>query len=200
MIERVCVFCGSSPGVRQEYVDTARLLGKTLAERKLALVYGGAKVGLMGQVAKSCLEASGKVIGVIPKHLADMEVAFEDISKLHVVETMHERKMKMSELSDSFIALPGGIGTLEELLEILTWGQLGLHCKPCGVLNILGYYDKLIEFLAYSVEQKFMEVDYLNMLQVGMNPEELLLKFEKYVFPKKDKAKWVLELTEKIKP
>jgi uncharacterized protein (TIGR00730 family) len=197
-MKSICVFCGSSPGSITDYVEAARLLGTTLANRNIKLVYGGAKVGLMGQLAKSCIESGGKVIGIIPKHLADKEVAFEGISELMVVNSMHERKSKMAELSDGFIALPGGMGTLEELCEILTWAQLDLHQKPCGILNINGYYDRLMQFIDHSVEQKFMEQEHRDMIQIDQNPGSLLDKFEVYQPPVVNKAKWALKLTEDV--
>src|SRR5512139_2553578 len=135
-VERICVFCGSSPGAKQDYLQVARSLGHALAERNIALVYGGASVGIMGQLAKACLDAGGEVIGVIPKILAESEVAHTHLSQLHVVESMHERKALMAELADGFIAMPGGLGTLEEFFEVLTWAQLGMHGKPCGLLNV----------------------------------------------------------------
>lgn len=197
-MKSICVFCGSSPGSTTDYVEAARLLGTTLAKRNITLVYGGAKVGLMGQLAKSCIESGGKVIGIIPTHLAEKEVAFEGISELMVVNSMHERKSKMAELSDGFIALPGGMGTLEELCEILTWAQLDLHQKPCGILNINGYYDLLMQFIDHSVEQKFMEKEHREMIQIDQNPGSLLDKFEVYQPPVVNKAKWALKLTEDV--
>jgi len=198
-MKRICVFCGSSPGSKQDYVNAAKLLGTTLAKKNITLIYGGAKVGLMGQLAKACLEAGGEVIGVIPKHLVDMEVAFKEINQLYVVNSMHERKNKMSDLSDGFIALPGGIGTIEEFFEILTWAQLGLHQKPCGILNTCHYFDRLMNFIDYSVEEQFVEIEHRNIVQISEEPDELINKFEKYKAPKTDKAKWVLEMTNKIK-
>jgi uncharacterized protein (TIGR00730 family) len=198
-MKRICVFCGSSPGIKRDYIDTTKLLGVTLAKRNITLVYGGAKVGLMGQLAKACLEAGGEVIGVIPKHLVGMELAYNEITQLYKVNSMHERKNKMSDLSDGFIALPGGIGTIEEFFEILTWAQLGLHYKPCGLLNICYYFDQLIKFLDYSVKQQFIESEHRNMIQIDEDPNELINKFELYIAPKTDKAKWVLGLTDNIK-
>jgi len=197
-MKSICVFCGSSPGLTSDYIEAAKLLGTTLAKRNITLIYGGAKVGLMGQLAKSCIDSCGEVIGVIPKHLVDKEVAFEGISQLLVVDSMHERKNKMAELSDGFIALPGGMGTLEELCEILTWAQLNLHQKPCGILNIGGYYNQLIQFLDHSVEQKFMEKEHRDMILVDQNPDSLLDKFEFYQPPVTNKTKWALQLTENI--
>src|SRR5512146_2318565 len=146
-MRRVCVFCGSSAGARPEYLEGARAMGRTLAERRIAVVYGGGSVGLMGALADSALEAGGEVIGVIPRALQLRELAHARLTTLHVVGSMHERKAKMAELSDAFAALPGGMGTLEELAEILTWAQLGLHARPCGVVDVAGYFAPLLAFL-----------------------------------------------------
>jgi uncharacterized protein (TIGR00730 family) len=197
-MKRICVFCGSSPGIQQDYIQAARLLGSTLAKRNITLVYGGAKVGIMGQLAKACLEAGGEVIGVITQDLVDMEVAFSELNQLFVVNSMHERKKRMSDMSDGFIALPGGLGTIEEFFEVLTWAQLGIHQNPCGILNTSHYYDKMIDFLNYSVEQKFLEIDHLNTIQIDEDPEELLKKFERYKAPQTNKAKWVLKMSDNI--
>src|ERR1043165_174167 len=143
---RVCVFCGSSPGARPEYRQAAEAMGRLLASRRIGLVYGGGNVGLMGLLADAALSAGGEVIGVIPRHLDAREVAHRGLPDLRVVASMHERKALMADLSDAFIALPGGLGTLEEMFEILTWAQLGLHRKPCGLLNVLGYFDRLLSF------------------------------------------------------
>lgn len=155
-MKRVCVFCGASTGVREEYGDAARKLAAALARRGLGLVYGGGKVGLMGLLADSMLQAGGEVIGVIPQHLVAKEVAHRGVTELHVVDTMHQRKAMMNELSDAFIALPGGYGTLEEFFEILTWSQLGIHCKPSGLLNVSGYYDNLLAMLDHAVVEGFL--------------------------------------------
>ena len=197
-MKRICVFCGSSPGAKPEYVEAARLLGQTLAERKVVLVYGGSRVGLMGQVAKACLEAGGEVIGVIPRQLVAMEVAYKELAQLVVVESMHERKARMAQLADGFIALPGGLGTFEEFLEVLTWAQLGMHRKPCGVLNTCGYYDKLLSFVDQAVEQQFVEKVHRDMIQVDESPASLLDKFDAYRAPTADKAAWALQMTEEI--
>ncbi|HUW13230.1 MAG TPA: TIGR00730 family Rossman fold protein, partial [Anaerolineae bacterium] len=142
-MERICVFCGSSPGSRPEFVEAAVQLGEDLARRGITLVYGGGRVGMMGALARGALDAGGEVIGVIPRDLVDQEVAYTDLLDLRVVDTMHERKALMVELAQGFIALPGGLGTLEEFAEVLTWAQLGIHRKPCGVLNVCHYYDSL---------------------------------------------------------
>jgi len=197
-VKQICVFCGSSPGAKPEYVEAARLLGQTLAERKMVCVYGGSRVGLMGQVAKACLEAGGEVIGVIPRQLVAMEVAYKELAQLVVVESMHERKARMAELADGFIALPGGLGTFEEFLEVLTWAQLGMHRKPCGILNTCSYYDKLLGFLDQAVEQQFVEKVHRDMIQVDESPAGLLDKFDAYRAPTADKAAWALQMTEEI--
>ncbi len=197
-MKRICVFCGSSPGAKPDYIQTARLLGRTLAKMKITLVYGGASVGTMGQLAKSCLESGGEVIGVIPKKLVEMEVSYKGLTRLHVVETMHERKAMMAELADGFIAMPGGLGTIEEFFEVLTWAQLGMHRKPCGLLNICHFYDKLMDFLDLTVEEQFVEINHRGMIQIDESPEGLLKKFETYQAPKTNKAAWVLNLTNNI--
>ena len=150
-MKSLCVFCGSSAGRDEAYVETARQLGRLLAERGITLVYGGGAIGLMGACAEACLAAGGKVVGIIPEHLMRMEVGSLDLTELHVVKTMHERKAMMAELSDGFIVLPGGVGTMEEFFEVWTWGQLGIHRKPFGVLNVKGYYDALFSFIATMV-------------------------------------------------
>jgi uncharacterized protein (TIGR00730 family) len=195
-MKRICVFCGSSPGARPEYIEAARLLGHTLASKGIGLVYGGAKVGTMGQVANAALEAGGEVIGVIPEQLVEKEVAFTELTNLQVVGSMHERKARMVELSDGFIALPGGFGTFEEFFEVLTWAQLGIHHKPCGFLNVCGYYDKLIAFLDHVIDQEFVKSEYRALVLVGKDPEKLLEKFAVYQPPKIDKAAWILALSE----
>lgn len=163
-LRRVCVYCGSSPGSDAAYVATARALGDALAGQGIGLVYGGAKIGVMGAVADAVLAAGGEVTGVIPHALMHKEVAHDQLTALHVVGSMHERKAMMAELSDAFIALPGGIGTFEELFEIWTWGQLGFHAKPCGLLNVAGYYDQLIGFLDHATAQGFIRPQHRHML------------------------------------
>ncbi len=194
-MKRICVFCGSSPGSSPEYAKAAKQLGYTLASRDIGLVYGGAKVGIMGQIAKSVLEKGGEVIGVIPKELVEKEVAFTDLADLRVVNSMHERKALMADLSDGFIALPGGLGTIEEFFEVVTWAQLGIHPKPCGLLNVKQYYNRLLDFLDHTVNENFVELEHRSMILVDENPEKLLQKFESYHPPITDKAKWVLQLT-----
>ena len=186
---RLCVFCGSSPGQQPEYVQAATRLGKQLAEASIGLVYGGASVGLMGAVAEGARAHGGEVIGVIPRSLADKELAHTALTELHIVDSMHQRKAMMAELSDGFIALPGGIGTLEELFEIWTWAQLGHHGKPCALLNINGYYDRLIEFLDHMTEQGFVKPIHRSMLIVEQDIGLLLMALQDYTPP--PVTKWI---------
>jgi uncharacterized protein (TIGR00730 family) len=194
-MRRVCVFCGSSPGARPEYREAARELAHALTRRGIGLVYGGSRVGVMYEIAATALEAGGEVIGVIPQDLVDKEVAFTALSDLRVVGSMHERKALMAELSDGFIALPGGLGTIEELLEMFAWAQLGLHAKPCGLLNVCQYFDALVRFLDHAVSQQFMTPEHLEMLLIEEDPEALLARFERYRPPSVDKATWTLRLS-----
>lgn len=198
-MKRICVFCGSSPGARQEYVEAARSMGKALARRKIGLVYGGGNVGLMGEIARSAVDAGGEVIGVIPSWLVEREVAFTELKDLRVVTSMHERKALMAGLSDGFVALPGGLGTIEEFFEAATWAQLGLHKKPCGLLNVCGYYDSLTVFLDHSSEEMFVRPENRNMILMEESPERLIDLFEAYCPVEVDKAKWALQLTAKVK-
>jgi len=190
-IRKICVYCGSSPGKKPAYSQAAVELALALSERNIGLVYGGGAIGVMGTVADAMLAAGGEVVGVIPKALAIKEVAHDHLSEMHVVASMHERKALMAELADGFIALPGGWGTLEELFEMLTWAQLGFHDKPCGLLNIEGYYDGLIEFLENSFAQKFVNELYRPMLMKGLEPAALLDQFATYRAPKV--RKWMAE-------
>jgi hypothetical protein len=173
-VNRLCVFAGSSPGTRGEYRQAAVDLGGSLAARGIGLVYGGARVGLMGALADAALQSGGEVIGVMPRALVAKEVAHTGLSELKVVSSMHERKQLMADLADGFIALPGGLGTLEELAEILTWAQLGLHLKPVGLVNVEGYYARLIEFLDHSVGERFLAPVHRSLLLVAETPERLL--------------------------
>ena len=176
-MQRICVFCGSSTGTRPAYVQAARLLAAELVKRKLGLVYGGGQVGLMGTLADATLAQGGQVIGVIPGPLASKELAHPGLTEMRVVGSMHERKATMASLVDGFIALPGGLGTLEETLEILTWAQLGIHRKPIGILNVEGYYDGLLHFLSHAVREEFVRPEYFSLLLFGDTPAELLDKF-----------------------
>lgn len=173
---RLCVFCGSKHGVRPEYGQAARRFGTLMAEQGIGLVYGGGAIGLMGEVADAVLAGGGEAIGVIPRFLSGAEIAHPGLTELHVVESMHERKARMAELADGFAALPGGIGTLEELNEILTWAQLRLHAKPIGLLNVAGFYDGFLEFLRLTVREGFLAEEHCRLLLAERAPEELLLK------------------------
>jgi hypothetical protein len=173
-VHSVCVFTGSSPGARPAYAEAARALGAELAGRGLRLVYGGASVGLMGAVADAALAAGGEVVGVIPQHLVDREVAHTGLTDLRVTGSMHERKALMAELSSAFVALPGGFGTLEELFEVLTWSQLGLHAKPCGLLDVAGYWAPLRAFADHSVAEGFVRPAHRELLLAGTDPAALL--------------------------
>jgi len=188
-MNRICVYCGSSPGLLAEYREAATQLGHVLAGRDIGLVYGGAAVGVMGAVADGVLEKGGEVIGVIPAALATREVAHDGLSKLFVVDSMHERKAKMAELSDGFIALPGGWGTLEEIFEMLTWAQLGFHDKPCGLLNISHYFDHLYAFLEHAIQQRFVREAYRPMMMIEESAESLLDRFAGYRAPRV--KKWI---------
>jgi uncharacterized protein (TIGR00730 family) len=188
-LKAVCVFCGSSTGNDPAYAEAARTLGRTLAERGITLVYGGGHVGLMGVVADASLGAGGEVIGVMPKALVEREIGHTGLTKLHVVGSMHERKAMMSELSEGFVALPGGNGTLEEFFEVLTWAQLGEHDKPCGLLNIAGYYDPLLAVFDRMVDRAFLKQEHRKLVLVERDPSALLERFEGYEPPKT--VKWV---------
>ena len=172
-MKRMCVFAGSSAGSRPEYMRRPSISVVTLAARGIGLVYGGARVGLMGAVADAVLAGGGRVTGVIPRSLVEKEVRTSGLTELRVVTSMHERKALMADLSDAFIALPGGWGTLDELFEILTWAQLGLHRKPCGLLNVQGYFDRLLSFLDHTVEQGFVRREYGSLLAVSDGPAAL---------------------------
>jgi uncharacterized protein (TIGR00730 family) len=193
-MKRICVFCGSSPGLNPRYLDLAGQLGQRLAQKGIGLVYGGASIGMMGRVARSALDHGGEVIGVIPKDIAEMEVAFGELCDLRIVGSMHERKSLMADLSDGFIAMPGGLGTVEEFFEVLTWAQLGFHTKPCGVLNICGYFDKLIEFVEHSIAEEFINGKHRELILTDDDPEALLAKMNVYRPPAVDKAKWALKM------
>ena len=182
-MKRICVFCGANTGKRDQYSTAAKDLAEELVSREIEIVYGGGGIGLMGVLAERAIELGGTVIGVIPESLATKEVAHDSVSELIVVGSMHERKAKMAELSDGFISLPGGIGTIEETFEMLTWSQLGFHNKPCGIINVAGFYNKLIEFLNHISEEKFFMDIYRRMLIVETDPSALLERFEQYKPP-----------------
>lgn len=186
-MKRICVFCGSNTGNDPVYIEQAKQLGSTLAQQNIQLVYGGSSIGLMGAIADATLAACGKVTGIITQALLDKKTAHSGLTELTVVQTMHERKSMMFNNADGFIALPGGLGTFEELFEILTWAQLGDHTKPCAVLNINGFYNKLIEFLDHSTDQQFMKPEHRNLLITGTEPNELLQKMRDYKAPQVSK-------------
>ena len=187
MLQRICVYCGSSPGNDEIYTRAAQNLANVLVQNNIELVYGGATKGTMGILADAVLERGGAVHGVIPKLLEEKEIAHTGLTKLHVVTSMHERKSMMAALSDGFIALPGGFGTLEELVEIVTWGQLRFHEKPCGLLNVNGYFDKLLGFLDHMQNEGFLKPVNRAMLLADDNPAGLLRQFETYAAPATDK-------------
>ena len=188
-MKRICVYCGSNPGRLPVYRESARELGHELAGRGLGLVYGGASVGVMGAVADGVLDKGGEAIGVIPRSLATREVAHGGLKELIVVSSMHERKARMAELSDGFIALPGGWGTFEELFEMLTWAQLGFHEKPCGMLNIASYYDELHAFLEKAIREEFVKEEYRPMIMMESTATKLLDRFAAYRAP--GVKKWI---------
>jgi uncharacterized protein (TIGR00730 family) len=173
-MRRVCVFCGSQTGDQSIYADAARQMGKLLAQRQLGLVYGGGNIGLMGVLADAVLATGGEVIGVIPGGLAERELAHAGLTELHLVQSMHVRKALMAEKADAFVALPGGYGTADELFEILTWRQLGLHDKPIGLLNVAGFFDPLLAWADLMVREGFVRPENRNLLQVSADPEALL--------------------------
>ncbi len=188
-MKRICVFMGSSPGARPVYAEAARNLGQLLVERGLELVYGGSKTGLMGEAADAVLAAGGSVHGVMPQALVDAGIAHQGLTETHVTENMHERKALMSDLADGFIALPGGIGTLEELFEIFTWSQLGFHGKPLALLNVDGYYDGLVTFLSHAVEERFLKQAHKNALILEKDATAILDAFA--VYKPQVEAKWI---------
>jgi uncharacterized protein (TIGR00730 family) len=182
-MESICVFCGSSEGARPLYRETAQEMGRTIARRGLRLVYGGGRIGLMGTLADAALAAGGAVTGVIPRSLADKEIAHPGLTDLRLTGSMHERKALMAEMADAFIALPGGWGTFDELCEILTWAQIGLHAKPCGLLNPAGYYDPLLALFDRAVEERFLRPEHRAMLRVETDPDLLLEALSRYRAP-----------------
>jgi uncharacterized protein (TIGR00730 family) len=187
-MKRICVNCGSNSGNNPTYLEMAENLGQILAKRNLELVYGGASVGLMCKVADAVIKSGGSAIGVIPKLFAN-EVSHPGLTELHIVDTMHERKAKMFELSDGFIALPGGFGTIEEITELLTWAQLGINMKPCGIINVNGYFDKLLAFFDRGVADGFVKSEHIEMLIIEETPEILLDRFDEYNAP--SIRKWI---------
>lgn len=180
-MRRICVFCGSSFGADPAFRRAARQVGVLVAKRGVELVYGGGNIGLMGEIANACLDHGGHVIGVIPRSLASRELAHTGLTDLRIVNSMHERKAVMADLADAFMALPGGLGTLEEFCEILTWAQLGFHAKPCGLLSVDNYFKGLLDFLAQTVSAGFLRAEHLQMVFVEQDPEVLLDRFESYI-------------------
>ena len=189
MPTRICVFCGSSPGARPCYAAATAQLARYLAASRIAIVYGGARVGSMGTLADAALLAGGEVIGVMPRSLVEKEVAHRGLSDLRVVGSMHERKALMAELSDGFVALPGGYGTFDEFCEVLTWSQLGLHRKPCGLLNLEGYYDSLLALFDRAVAERFLKPEHRRMVISDTHPEALVDRLLAYEPPLVDK--WI---------
>lgn len=188
-MRRLCVYCGSSAGGNDAYVRAAEALGRSLCAQGIGLVYGGARVGIMGAIADSVVAGGGEAIGVIPESLMKKELAHDALSALHVVASMHERKSLMAELADGFVALPGGFGTLEEIIEVITWAQLGFHRKPCGFLNVDGYFDALFRFIEHAVGEGFLRAAHRDMLIREENPERLLERFAAYEPP--EIPKWI---------
>ncbi len=188
-MKRICVFCGSNPGTNPAYVEAAMTVGTLLADRGIGLVYGGGHVGMMGTIADAVLARGGEVIGVIPVALAEKEVEHKGLTELHVVKSMHERKALMADLADGFIALPGGFGTFEEYCEIITWAQLGFHHKPCGLLNVAGYYNHLLAMIDHGVDQKFIRPVHRQLVIDDTDAERLLERMAAFVPPVVDK--WI---------
>jgi uncharacterized protein (TIGR00730 family) len=186
-MNRICVFCGTNPGSRPEYEAAARDLGRILAEQEIELVYGGASVGIMGELADSVQEYGGHVTGIIPQQLMEKEAAHTGIRNLIVVASMHQRKSQMADMSDGFIALPGGIGTLEGFFEILTWAQLGIHSKPSGILNVAGYFDELTRFLDHAVQEGFLTQEHRGAIMMEADPRLLLQRMQAYTPPEGEK-------------
>jgi uncharacterized protein (TIGR00730 family) len=186
-MKRICVFCGSNVGANPIYAESARELGRVLIEQKLGLVYGGGRVGLMGILADTVLAGGGEVIGIIPQGLFTKEVAHEGLTEIRFVGSMHQRKAMMVELSDGFLALPGGYGTTEEFCEVITWAQLGIHQKPCGLLNIEGYFTHLLNFLDHTVQERFLRSEHRALVLEDTNPESLLSKMRAYQPPALEK-------------
>lgn len=179
-MKALCVYCGSSIGASPVYADAARLLAKAMVDSNISLVYGGGKVGLMGVIADEVMLLGGEATGVIPKALMDKEVGHNGLTRLHIVKDMHERKAMMAELSNGFVAMPGGIGTLEELFEVFTWSQLGLHDKPIGLLNVTGFYDGLTAFLQHVVDEKFLRPEQASLLIHDADPEKLVTRLRTF--------------------
>jgi uncharacterized protein (TIGR00730 family) len=193
MVRRICVFCGSSCGGQQVYTQAAQEMGKLLAQREIGLVYGGGNVGLMGELADACLKHGGRVAGVMPKALVDREIAHRGLTELHVVDSMHARKALMADLADAFVAMPGGFGTWDEFCEVVTWSQLGLHRKPCALLNVNGYYDPLLTMADRAVEEGFVRGVHRDLVLSEAEPGALLDRLQSYLVPVVDK--WINRAT-----
>jgi hypothetical protein len=189
MVRRICVFCGSSPGADPCYAAAATALAQRLVANRISIVYGGGRTGLMGALADAALDAGGEIVGIMPQSLVEKEVAHRRLSDLRVVGSMHERKALMAELSDAFIALPGGYGTFEEFCEVLTWTQLGLQRKPCGILNVAGYYDRLLALFDYAVAEQFLKPVHRAMVISDDDPGSLIVRLLEHELPQADK--WI---------
>jgi uncharacterized protein (TIGR00730 family) len=185
----ICVFCGSSVGKRKNYILKARQLGQIIAEKNITLIYGGGNIGVMREIADSALKHGGKVIGVMPQHIVDKEVAHYNISELHIVKSMHERKALMAKLADAFIAMPGGFGTIDEIFEVMTWNQLEIIKKPTGLLNVDGYFDHLIAFIRHAVDEKFVREEHKQNLIIETDADLLIEKLEN--FKPNQAEKWI---------
>ena len=179
-MKRICVFCGSNKGAKPAYIEAAKSLGKVLVKKNIGLIYGGGKVGLMGVIADEVLASGGEVIGVIPQSLVNREVAHQNVTQMHIVNSMHERKALMADLSDGFMALPGGMGTFDEFCEILTWAQLGIHQKPCGILNVENYFTPLLAMFDHAMREGFLHDSHRALVIEATEPESLLDLFAKY--------------------
>ncbi len=188
-MKRLCVYCGSNRGTNPAYADAAVALAEVLVNHEIELVYGGASAGIMGVIADAVLERGGRVHGILPRTLMRKELAHQGLTELHIVNGMHERKSMMVALSDGFIALPGGFGTLEELIEVITWGQLKFHDKPCGLLNVEGYFDSLLAFLDHAQQEGFLRDESRNMLIADDDPVSLVRRYERYTAPVVEK--WI---------
>ena len=179
-LKRICVFCGSTAGTRPEYRAVARAMGSLMAGYRIGLVFGGGKRGLMGEMADAALQGGGEVIGVIPRQLEELELAHQGLTELRVVESMHERKALMADLSDAFIGMPGGLGTMEEFFEVATWSQLGIHSKPLGLLNVCGYFDLVHQFFSHAVNEGFLQEEHVSQILIRSQPDELLAALHSY--------------------
>lgn len=193
-MKRIAVFCGSSTGNDEDYTTAAKLLGSILVKNNFGLVFGGGEIGLMGIIARKMLKKGGEVVGVIPEALYKKQLALQELTDLRVVGSMHERKALIAELSDGFIAMPGGLGTIEEIFEVLTWSQLGIHTKPCGFLNVRNYFNHLINFLDHMRDQNFISEKHRSMIIIEENPEILLTKIKAYKHQDMDKSAWALDM------